>query len=226
MSFVWNDDNYFQSSADIVTNGIQIAEIYFPLDAEYPDADYYEQRTKIMKYNKFKLLESSSFNTVFSDAAEWRHTFSIAAPESGWVPIAFKQEVTAPRVYSFKTLYIPFLVESGPTNIDTISNIDIRFNVNFDDSNKYSRRITTSDCIVIDTTISYNDSDRRLLILGFKEAEPILLDDATNIYLSFNLAQSEALELKSCWLNLDYEDFATAVFEKLVDAEIKYVELS
>lgn len=221
MSFVWNA-NYFQCSADIDTNGIQIAEIYFPIDAEYPDAEYYQQRTKIMKYNKFKSLEISNFNTVFGDAGDWQHTFSIAEPESGWVPIVFKSELTAPRVYSFKTLYIPFLVVSGPTNIGAASNIDIRFN----DYNKYSRRITASYCITIDTTISYNNTEYRLLILGFDEDEPTLVDDETKIFLSFNLAQAEDLTLKSCWSELKDEGFATALFEKLVNADIKYVELS
>ena len=239
MSFVWNDDNNFQSSADIVTNGIQIAGFYFPYtDADkekYVSDEYVQERMQLMRYNQFKNLEANQFHTVFSNAGEWEGTFSNETTfESGWIPISFKKNDTYARAYSFDYLYLPLIFKIEGPNFVLPGNIEIRFDATNDTSYQtYSRRVTAPRISTSFNTFTLNDVEYTIFNLGLGNPEgsyieriPFFVDESTKIAIRFRCEAWYKTTLKTCWTELDNADFAAKVFEGLKDnMNLKYIEV-
>ena len=238
MSFVWNANDHFQSSADINTNGIQIADVYFPYtDADkekYVSDEYVSKRIQLMKYNQFKNLEANQFHTVFSNAGNWEKTFSNETTfDSGWIPISFKSVNTYSRAYSFDFLYIPFIFETESPIFVLPEFIEIRFDATNDTSYKtYSRRVTAPSISSRFSSFTFEDKEYTIYSLGLGNPAdgnlkgiPFFVDESTKIAIRFSCESYYKTTLKTCWMELYNADFAAKVFEDLTDMNLKYIEV-
>lgn len=111
-TFTWNGTN-FQSTAEIDTNGIQIAGFYFPYtDADkekYVSDEYLETRTKLNNVT-FKSLEEDNYKSVYNGSGSTIGTFrpTYQPPYSS----SFKLSNSIARVFKFNDSFIvPFGID-------------------------------------------------------------------------------------------------------------------
>lgn len=111
-TFTWKDNN-FKSTAEIDTNGIQIAGFYFPYtDADkekYVSDEYLESRTKLNNVT-FKSLEEDNYKSVYNGSGSTIETFrpTYQPPYSS----SFKLSNSIARVFKFNDSFIvPFGID-------------------------------------------------------------------------------------------------------------------
>ena len=110
--FNWRGSN-FQSTADINTNGIQIADVYFPYtDADkekYVSDEYLETRTKLNNVT-FKSLEEDNYKSIYDGSQTTIVTFK--PTYQPLVSCSFKLSESIARVFKFNNSFIvPFGID-------------------------------------------------------------------------------------------------------------------
>lgn len=111
-TFTWSGTN-FQSTAEIDTNGIQIADFYFPYtDADkekYVSDEYLESRTKLNNVT-FKSLEEDNYKSIYDSSETTIVTFSPRYQPP--VSFSFKLSNSIARVFKFNNSFIvPFGID-------------------------------------------------------------------------------------------------------------------
>lgn len=211
--FNWKGSN-FKSTAEIDTNGIQIADFYFPYtDADkekYVSAKYLETRTKLNNVT-FKSLEEDNYKSVYNGSGITIETFkpTYHPPYS----CSFKLSKSIARVFKFNDNFIvPFEIDVQSSSYSLSATLYIGA---ADSNSGYLKSFTTN---YYQTIIKIDDVN--YVCFKFNNTS-INTDIDITIVIKCEITEG-SIEISSKWSELKSGKLAYNIYREL-NSEIQYL---
>jgi len=210
--FNWKGSN-FKSTAEIDTNGIQIAGFYFPYTVadkeKYVSDEYLETRTKLNNVT-FKSLEEDNYKSIYNGSGSTIETFSPAyhPPYS----CSFKLSGSIARVFKFNDNFIvPFEIDVQSSSYYLSATLYIGA---ADSNSGYLKSFTTTHPTIIKI------DDVNYVCFKFNNTS-INTDIDITIVIKCEITEG-SIEISSIWHKLISGKLAYNIYREL-NSEIQYL---